>query len=182
MARSKDTREEIEVRLEPFDLVSHRELLLGWLHQPHVIKWWGDPVKNLEELDLPNRPADAHALIVADGVAVGYLCWEKPPRDDLKTARLADLPEELIDVDILIGDPESIGRGIGPRALSLLLDRFRRDSSISLVGLGPSVSNARAIRAYEKAGFHCIREFVDPDDGPSQYMILKIGDSKGASP
>jgi aminoglycoside 6'-N-acetyltransferase len=170
----------LDVRLDPFDSALHGELLLAWLRRPHVIKWWGDPAKAEEGLHLLTRPIDTHALIVVDGVAVGYLCWGKPPRDDLEAAGLSDLPEELIDVDILIGDPELIGRGIGPRALRLLLDRLRGDPSISLVGIGPSVLNARAIRAYEKVGFRRVGEFEDPDCGPSQYMTLKIRNERGA--
>jgi len=66
---------------------------------------------------------------------------------------LADLPEDLVDIDVLIGEPEFIDRGVGPRSLSLLLARLRVDPFVTIAGVGTSVSNERAIRAFEKAGF-----------------------------
>jgi len=54
---------------------------------------------------------------VADGVPAGYLSWQTPPRDELEAVGLADLPEDLMDIDILIGEPELIDCGVGQRSL-----------------------------------------------------------------
>jgi aminoglycoside 6'-N-acetyltransferase len=120
--------------------------------------------------------SETHAVIVADGVPVGYLCWQRPSQDELEAAGLTDLPEDLVDIDILIGESEAVGQGVGPRALGLLLDRLRADPLVSFAGVGTSVSNERAIRAFEKTGFRLFREFEDPECGPCRYMLIEIRD------
>lgn len=164
----------LDVRLEPFDPAAYRELLERWVRRPHVVEWWGPPEKTLAELEPFMRSPDSNALIVADGVPAGYVCWQAPPAEDLEAAGLTDLPDALMDVDIMIGEPEMIGRGIGSMALTLLVERLRNDPSVEFVGLAPSIHNARAIRAYEKAGFRKLREFLDPECGPAQYMIQDL--------
>jgi len=120
------------------------------------------------------RAGDSHAVIVADGDPVGYLCWQTPPQEELEEAGLTDLPEDLVDIDVMIGELEAVGQGVGPRAIGLLLDRLRADPSVSFAGVGTSVSNKRAIRAAEKAGFGLFREFQDPESGPCLYMVAEL--------
>lgn len=72
------------VGLEPSDPGQHAERLLGWLRQPHVAWWWGDAPQAMEQVMrcVPEMPA----VVAADGVAVDYLCWQKPPRQELEAA------------------------------------------------------------------------------------------------
>jgi aminoglycoside 6'-N-acetyltransferase len=161
-----------EVHLDSFDRGRHPECLRGWLLRPHVSRWWGDPRQAIEHA-MQCSP-DAHAVIVVDGTPVGYLCWQTPKPGELAEAGLTDLPEGLVDIDILIGRPEMLGQGVGTHALKLLLTRLHEESSFSLAGLGTSVSNVRAIRAFEKAGFRLFREFQDPEWGPCRYMVADV--------
>ena len=164
-----------EVSLETFNPENHSQRLRDWLHRPHVARWWGDPHLAFDH-SLRCSP-ESQAVIVADGAPVGYLCWQAPPQNELEAAGLADLPEGLMDIDVLIGEPEFLGRGVGPRSLSLLLDRLRVDPVVAVAGLGTSVSNERAIRAFEKAGFRPFREFQDPEFGSCCYMVVEIHDA-----
>jgi ribosomal protein S18 acetylase RimI-like enzyme len=117
---------------------------------------------------------ESHALIVADGAPVGYLCWQAPPKAELDAAGLTELPGDLVDIDILIGEPHLLGQGIGSRALEMLLARLRAEHAVEFAGLGTSASNARAIRCYAKAGFRLFREFQDPEWGPCKYLIAEV--------
>jgi len=164
-----------EVRLETFDPELHSQRLRDWLHRPHVARWWGDPQLALEN-SLRCSPEN-HAVIVADEAPVGYLCWQIPPQSELEAAGLADLPEDLMDIDVLIGERGCIDRGVGPRSLSLLLARLRVDPLVTVAGVGTSVSNQRAIRAFEKAGFRLFREFRDPEFGSCWYMVIEVRDA-----
>ena len=164
-----------EVRLETFDPELHSQRLRDWLRRPHVSRWWGDPQLALESS--LRRSPETRAVIVAEGAPVGYLCWQTPPQDELEAAGLADLPEDLVDIDVLIGEPEVIDRGVGPRSLGLLLARLRVDPLVSVAGVGTSVSNKRAIRAFEKAGFRLFREFQDPEFGSCWYMVVEVRDA-----
>jgi aminoglycoside 6'-N-acetyltransferase len=144
------------VELVPFDVTRDVLQLRAWLTRPHVARWWGDPDQALAEAR--QHPATTHALIAVDGRPVGYLCWQHPQAEELAEAGLSDLPADLVDVDILIGEPDFMGRGIGPRALSLLVDRLRAEG-VSTVGLAGAADNQRALRAYAKAGFRPYRTF-----------------------
>ena len=124
--------------------------------------------------DLVSKEPGSHAIIDADGIPVGYLCWEFPPPEDLEAASLTDLPEQLMDIDILIGEKEQLGLGIGSEALRQLVDRFRDRDDVRFAGLATSVDNHRAKRAYEKAGFEVFREFDDPECGRCYYLTQKL--------
>jgi aminoglycoside 6'-N-acetyltransferase len=161
-----------KITLEAFDLIRDADMLLGWLVQPHVAKWWGDAGRAMQHAR--GCAPESHALIVADGTPVGYLCWQEPPKQELEAADLTDLPSGLVDVDILIGDRDLLGHGVGSRALELLLARLRCDPSVAFVGLGTSASNTNAIRCFEKAGFRLHREFQDPEWGPCKYLMAEV--------
>lgn len=161
-----------KVTLEAFDLGRDSERLLRWLAQPHVAKWWGDAARAMEHAK--QCAPESHALIVSDGAPVGYLCWEEPPNEELAAAGLSDLPEGLVDIDILIGEAELLGQGIGSRALEILVARLRSEPAVVFAGLGTSASNTNAIRCYAKAGFRLFREFQDPEWGPCKYLIAEV--------
>ena len=161
-----------KVTLETVDLVRDSDLLRGWLAQPHVAKWWGDPIRAMQHAS--TCAPESHAFIVADGAPVGYVCWEEPPRQELEAAKLTGLPSGLVDIDILIGDADRLGQGVGTRALELLLARLRRDPSVAFAGVGTSASNTNAIRCFEKAGFRLHLEFQDPGWGPCKYLIVQV--------
>jgi RimJ/RimL family protein N-acetyltransferase len=59
---------------------------------------------------------------------------------------------------ILIGEKEAWGHGYGPEAARLLLKYGFEELGLHRIGLEVYAHNARAIRAYEKAGF--VREGV----------------------
>ena len=160
-----------DVDLKGLDLQTDLALLGRWLRSPHVVRWWGTP--DLYLTALAQRSSDTHAVITADGRPVGYVCWQRPSPSELEAAGLTDLPEDLVDIDILIGEPELLGRGLGPRALVLLLAKLHREG-VGLAGLGTSSSNRAAIRAFEKAGFRRFSDFEDPEYGPSKYMVAQL--------
>lgn len=159
-----------DVGLEALDPRRDVQLLERWLRSPHVARWWG--VAGLDLRTLGQRSPDTHALITVGGRPVGYLCWQRPSREELEAAQLTDLPEGLVDIDILIGEPDHLGCGVGPKALAVLLDKLRGEG-VRFAGLATSLSNLRAIRAFEKAGFSFFRVFEDPD-GPYRYMVAQL--------
>ena len=147
-----------EIRLSAFDPSRHLSSLEAWLRRPYVTRWWGDPEHALAAARQHSQATEA--LIVVNAQPVGYLCWQRPPAEDLAAAGLSDLPPGLVDVDILIGEPALLGRGIGPEALSQLLAQ-RRAEGAPAVGLAAAVMNRRALKAYEKAGFRIFRDFYE---------------------
>lgn len=146
------------VTLVPYSASDHREKVRLWLARPHVARWWGDPADALHFID--QHASDCHTVISVDGTPIGYICWQPIPPEEKAAAGLASLPEEHIDIDIFIGEPELMGSGVGTTALLLLIDHLE-EQGIPSMGLAASEDNARALRAYEKAGFVPFADFVE---------------------
>lgn len=95
-------------------------LMQRWLGEPHVQRWWNQP------LDLP-------------GVEKKF------------APRVAGL-------DLAIGDPLMIGRGLGPQVIrDFSLGVIARAPGITAIVTDPEVLNTRSVRAFEKAGFCAVR-------------------------
>ncbi|MVT52926.1 GNAT family N-acetyltransferase [Bradyrhizobium yuanmingense] len=141
-------------------------LIRRWLAAPHVAEWWHDP-ETLEfvggDLDHPDL---AQFIVSRDGRPFAYLqCY-----------RLGDWhvsfgpqPVGTRGLDQFIGEADMLGRGHGSAFIRAFIDQlFAR--GVPRIVIDPSPSNARAIRAYEKAGFVPQHEIVTPD-GPALLMI-----------
>lgn len=148
-------------------------LVSTWLSRPHVARWWGEHSQALSEVC--QHDAEESALIFLDAEPVGYLCWQSPARADLSQAGLADLPKGLIDVDIMIGEPDALGRGVGPEALLQLFVRLR-SRGVRWVGLATAHANGRAMAAFQKARLRPYRDFVELGEG-YRYFTLCLSDA-----
>lgn len=165
-----DTPHVTGVHLAEFDPSRHLALLADWLHRPHVARWWGDPEEALAAVRL--HSAAAAALIEVDARPVGFVCWQPIPPEDRAAAGLDDLPDDVVDVDILIGDLDHLGRGVGPAALHLLVGRLRAEG-VRVVGLAGAVANERALTAYAKAGFQPFRDFREAGQD-MRYLVQHL--------
>ncbi len=163
-----------DVCLAAFDPGRDIPILVTWLARPHVARWWGDPA---EALAASRRyPASNQAMIQVGTRPVGYACWGTPSPEELVSAGLDDLPTDLVDVDILIGEPDALGRGVGPTALRQLVARLHA-GGVGVVGLAASVANLRALRAYHKAGFREHGDFQD-EGQDMKYLVHTPGDKE----
>lgn len=137
-------------------------LLASWLHSPHMREWWGDPDEELGFIRdmVEGRDTTRPFLIVLDGRPVGYIqywfighhqneVWIKD------NPWLAELPSEAIGVDLSIGDPDLVSKGIGSTALSAFVRKLSADGYRTII-IDPDPANLRAVRAYQKAGFRPI--------------------------
>jgi aminoglycoside 6'-N-acetyltransferase len=159
------------VSLQPFR-PAHLAQLATWLHEPHIAPWYARPDENLAWARQP-PPGGDQAIIALDGVAVGYLRWQRVDRETLDSLMLQEIPENSVDADILVSEAGGVGHGIGPRALDALAVRLRADPSVALIGLTSETTNTRAHRAFAKAGFHIARQYAVAQLG---YCYLLIRD------
>lgn len=117
-------------------------------------RWWRD-TDTLEQTaayySLPLRgeePTD-HYVIVVDGRDVGmiqtYLAADYP-----EWGAFVDDPERVAGTDVLIGEEDLVGHGLGPRIIeSFVREQKPRPAFAATVEVG----NRRSWRAFEKAGF-----------------------------
>jgi RimJ/RimL family protein N-acetyltransferase len=161
------------VELRAFDAERDVPLVAVWLEEPEARRWWGDPDVALAEL-VEREPGTA-AVVAWDGRPVGVLCWQVPTREELEDAGLADLPRDLVDVDVLIGETDARGHGVAPEALRQLCARLR-EQGVRLVGLGAANANEPALVAYARAGFVPYRDFEEDGEGYRYYTRDLIDD------
>ena len=159
------------VHLAPFEPIRHLAVVAAWLQKPHVAQWWGDPAQALAAVQA--HPVAAEVIIEVDAQAVGFACWQTLTREELAEAGLSDLPSDLIDVDIMIGEPEQLGHGVGPAALGQLLTRLRAervrivlsDRIITSIESAEIVTapDAKSANSYEQPDVVIARAFGDAE-------------------
>ncbi len=141
-------------------------LVYEWLQQPHVRRWWSDheTYEAVVEHYLPSiegeEPTD-HYLVLLDEQAVGfietYLVSDHPDY-----AALAEVGEGVAGVDLFIGDVELIGHGLGTEVIRRFVEEIVFASPATLACIAdPDARNVASIRAFEKAGFHIVKTFVE---------------------
>jgi aminoglycoside 6'-N-acetyltransferase len=126
-------------------------LLEGWLREAHVARWYGGT--NLLS-DLPSFIAAdwiTPFILERDEQAIGYLQAYRPHAYTAEPHPYNDLPARSVGIDMLIGDPTQVGRGLGPAFIEAFSLRPEIADSPCLFS-DPDPANAVAIRAYGKAG------------------------------
>jgi RimJ/RimL family protein N-acetyltransferase len=154
-------------------------LVHEWLQREHVRRWWTDheTYEEVVEHYLPaiegSKPTDLYLILSEDR-----------PAGLIQTYRVSDYPEyrELVavedgvaGVDLLVGELELTGRGFGSEALSRFVsDVVFSDPEIHACIADPDAENRASLRAFEKAGFHVVRQLVCPDDHNRPHSLVRL--------
>ena len=143
-------------------------LLAEWLAQPHWQEWWSaDAATELGYIRamLEGRDSTRPFLIKRDGRPIGYIqVWR------IADARVEPwlteapwvmaLPDDAVGVDLSIGPAGLLSQGLGARALAAFVAMLRAEGHRTII-IDPDPGNARAVRAYEKAGFRPVPGLSD---------------------
>jgi aminoglycoside 6'-N-acetyltransferase len=120
-------------------------LLREWLGRAHVALWWREPIEHELAQELAGR-----FVIVVDGRPAGMIQTYDG------------------EVDLLIGEEELTGRGLGAQILAQFVEeKVQGDIAFAHVEEG----NRRSWRAFEKAGFRHVAD-VEEDGLPHRLMRL----------
>ena len=127
-------------------------LLRRWFREPHVAEWWDDPDGGAEEIEQAMcDPGTEPFIVLWDGRPIGYQqCYDPHAEADHP---YRDQPVGTRGIDQFIGEPDLVGCGHGPRFIRAFVDQLFARGAPRIV-TDPDPANARAIRAYMKAGFH----------------------------
>ena len=150
-------------------------LIMRWRAMPHVHEWWDpdDPAPDMDEVLRHYRPTTdpqyptSGCVIELDGRPVGYLQFYRWADwiHDSSTHVGAEIPleDDPWGLDIYIGEPDLVGRGLGSRAVALACRHLSEGRGVRTVMLTTEVGNLRAQAAYERAGFGKVRRVLDSD-------------------
>jgi aminoglycoside 6'-N-acetyltransferase len=154
-------------------------LLFQWLQHEHVRRWWTDreTYDEIVEHYLPSiegrDPTDLY-LIVSDDRRAGFIQSYRVS-DYPEYQKLVAVEEGVAGVDLLIGEPELIGRGVGSEALERFVQEIVfSDPGIHACVADPDAENQASLRVFEKAGFRVVRGFADPEDQNRLHMLVRL--------
>jgi RimJ/RimL family protein N-acetyltransferase len=133
----------------------HIDQILAWLREPHVRKFWTESADETEIRTkfLGKAAKNIHGfLIELDGASVGYVqhyeAWNVGP------GWWPDAKPGTYGLDILVGNPARLNRGIGTEALRrFIADILSQGRKVKEVIVDPDPANLSSIRMFEKAGF-----------------------------
>lgn len=144
-------------------------MLRVWLAQPHWQEWWGEPEVEFAALRAAMASVETEPLIVElAGKPIAYLqCYDPHLEDDHP---YQDQPFGTLGLDLGIGPAELLGQGHGSALLRQFCAQLFEEGCPRVI-IDPDPGNARAVRAYEKAGF---RAFDKRSSiyGPALMMAL----------
>ncbi len=150
-------------------------LLHEWLNRAHVAEWW-DEQRDLEYV-LHTFGADLDSPVIRmffaylDAEPVGYIqVYHVLGADPEWWTEETDPGARGIDQ--FLANAEQLGQGLGSSMVRQFVASLFADPDVTQVQTDPSPNNARAIRAYEKAGFRRVAEVITPD-GPALLMRVQ---------
>jgi aminoglycoside 6'-N-acetyltransferase len=140
-------------------------LVRRWLATVHVRDWWADPP---EEFTFDgDDPVVDQFIVVTDDHPFAYLqCYHQGACPD---NGLGQHPAGTRGIDQFISEAGMVGCGHGSAFIRAFTDELLAAGTPCII-TDPKAANARAVRAYEKAGFLKQRE-VDTPDGRALLMV-----------
>jgi RimJ/RimL family protein N-acetyltransferase len=139
-----------------------------WLNAPHVLEWWDRPGPTPEHVRKKYLPR----TVPQDGFAAYVMQWDGSPIGYIQLYRVAQGAWNRRDIgssagiDLFIGEPAYLHRGLGPQILRRFLSEVVfRDAAVDACLIDPSPRNRIALRAFEKAGFRLLGAATDPESG-----------------
>jgi aminoglycoside 6'-N-acetyltransferase len=147
--------------------VADLPLVAHWLAAPHVAEWWPGVERQVADirrhLDEPNIEL---FLVHADARPIGYLqCYDVPRGGH----PFPDQPAGSRGIDQFIGEADMVSRGHGSAFIRGFVERLFA-TGVPRAMTDPDPTNARAVRAYQKAGFISDR-LVDTPHGRTLLMV-----------
>lgn len=165
---------------------TQRALIHEWLKQDYIHEWiHGQGLQNtllgLEKYfqylaagHIPdhNTQMTQHWIGYANGKPFVYLLTTNILKNTINEyAKYSTLNGLAMTLDIFIGDPEYLGKGLASMVIKeFLLSQF---PEISEIFIDPEKSNTRAIHVYQKTGFSIVGEFI-ASWHPVPHYIMKL--------
>lgn len=163
------------IDFRPVNIDADTPLLFAWLGDLDVRRWYDEGEHSLENYRRQFSPeATTHKFIILiDNHPVGYLQAYRVSDEPDYAAQLG-LDHDAVSLDLFIGEPKYRG-GWG----SVVLRKALKNIVFGALEAGyaccnPDPENTRAVRAYQKAGFHGDRVVWVEDDEPGNTGYERI--------
>lgn len=146
-------------------------VLRGWDEQPHVIASDPDSDWNWEEEVGQDPWWREQWMVLFEGRPIGFLQIMDTSETDY--AYWGENPPGERALDIWIGEPDMLGKGLGTRMMAWAIERCFADPGVESIAIDPLVSNIRAHRFYERLGFRFLEERMFDGDRCRVYVLSR---------
>lgn len=161
------------------DLIDNYKLMHKWCSEEFVYEWFEQRILTLEEIvskyktKLLNQKQDLY-FICYNEINIGFVQIYK--YEDRRFNELNSY-NYIYEYDIFIGEAEYLSKGIGTKIVNYI-DKYIYEKYLSdCIVLRPFKRNIRAIKCYQKNGFHIINEYNDFDTiGNKEEFVIMIND------
>ena len=145
-------------------------LMRGWLAQPHVRAWWGDPEEEIALIDADIETGPTGMRLVAwQGTPFAYV--QDYPAHHWPMPHYAAFPAGTRAVDTFLGAPAFLGQGHAARYLRQRCGELVAQGATAVV-IDPSPDNERAVRAYRRAGF--VPRGIAPCEDGDPVLVMEF--------
>ena len=134
-------------------------LLLKWLTDPRVLRFYGGRDTNYTPETLAAHYSEAfesdgfRTIIEYRQQPIGYGQVYRVCGEMFWEYHYPQTKDVVYAMDQFIGEPSHWNKGIGTHYVQMICAYLKAEKHASAVILDPHADNARAIRAYQKAGF-----------------------------
>lgn len=169
--KTKSNRKHIDISNEDIRIRSMTDLdfsiLLKWLTDDRVLAFYDGRDTHYNAATLKSNYSEEwdtiyyRVIFEYKGNEIGYGQIYRLYDELYEEYQYPQSGEIVFAMDQFIGEPEYWNRGIGSKYVQMVLEFLKAEQNADAVILDPWKSNARAIRAYEKAGFKIIAELPE---------------------
>lgn len=137
-----------------------------WLTDPDILQFYEGRDKKFSYDDIESKYGKKieietvyPSMIKVDDEFIGYLQYYIIPKEGEWRYEHFEIDYEpnMYAMDVLIGEKEYWGQGIGSVLLENLVTYIFEQKNASRIYIDPRVANKRAVKAYEKAGFKKVK-------------------------
>jgi aminoglycoside 6'-N-acetyltransferase len=153
------------------------QLLFEWQNQPHVL-WWWQTVNEWPEFVKKYRDHIAcdHIfpfIVYFNDIPIGYVQYYLVEKlDDEVIRNIFKQPENVVGLDIFIGNPDFVARGHGKNCMKAFIKMLFQKPKIEMVIVDPRPENTLAINCFTKVGFQPIN---CKEEAPTNIILMGLG-------
>lgn len=177
---------------------AQQDLIFSWLQKPHVQEFWDNSQEhkdNIKAYLAGSKNLFDYWIGFADGLPYALLMTSDIVPIELETSAYAPKTGKSVSIDIMIGDENYLGKGLGATTLKAFMEFIcdpsilrepqdklssgrAQDKNVEIFTIDPAQNNPKAVHVYEKAGFFTLCEITN-SWGQGEYkkhflMIKKV--------
>ncbi len=154
----------------------HLPLWERWIEIPHVKDIWfveGYETSDYMQEKMTGNGYDYSFVIYLNDKPIGYTqccdLYAYKTKCPIPKGLFTNEKPGTFCIDIFIAEESYLGKGYGTEVVKVFSEKVFKEFKAKMILIDPAASNVRAIKCYEKAGFHFVRK---AHDGVTECVVM----------